>query len=271
MSSEKDPFCETRFWYGTQDKPNHIQNPLSMATGIVMCVAPLLIKNTDSKVPVFLAIAKASLSITGAGTSYYHAVSPSQASNEHYINHQMFDWVPICVMAAQVMILYVTNLVKFKSERIACLVLFVIFAWCTFLILGMDSHTELFWRNHLDTASEQQSTYGSFMNAILLVPMLLTITYCTVFIFAWEDASFLWYSLFLSLNLWLLNAYTCDDYPWTSVFHAIYHLVISYSFLHAICLGVSIDWENWHFYKKKSFWPMVAYKRCSRVQLVAVT
>lgn len=263
-NQEIDPFCEARFWYGVQDQPHYVQNPLSFITGLILCFIPLTFSNcysTSNKKPIFLIIAKASLSLTGLGTAYFHAVSPSVAQHNHHINQQMCDWLPICTMSAQILILYYKNLLnKQWSEQSCCIVIFVIVSWASILIVGMDSSTESYWRNAIDSSNTKQSNFGSIMNAILLVPLLLLLTYCSVLEFKWKNVLPLWYTLFTAMAFWLLNAYTCSDHLWTSIFHSVYHLVIGYAFLYAICLGVCLKSESWIFEKRAFFWPTVTYR-----------
>jgi hypothetical protein len=265
--SSSDPFCESSFWTSTGHHVHPIKNPLSMATGIIMFLVPILVNNVycpynSQDTPIFLLIAKASLALTGAGTVYFHTIYPDQAANEHFINYQLCDWAPIVIMCTHILILYVQALIRNKiSERWLSLLIFIIYAWCLLLILGMDTMTENYWRQKLDTPNNP-SVYGTILNAVLLIPLACILLYTTIFKFKWKDASYLWYSMFIAATLWILNAYTCHDYPWTSVFHAIYHLIISYSFIYAACLGITleldIEIESWTFYRINYVWPMVS-------------
>jgi len=265
--TQTDPFCESSFWSSMGHHTHPIKNPLSMATGALMLIIPVLFNNIHcpyhtQELPIFLLIAKASLALTGAGTVYFHAVYPDQAESEHFINYQLCDWAPIAIMCTHILVLYLRALTKDKlGERWLTLLLLAVYVWCLMLILGMDSSTEKYWRSKLDSEN-QASTYGTILNAVLLIPLAIVLFYCTITKFKWQDASYLWYSIIISATIWLLNAYTCKDYPWTSVFHAIYHVIISYSFLYAACLGITLesdlDMESWTFFRVNYIWPMLA-------------
>jgi len=289
MGRKDDPFCEETFflqwWLGSDaEKKLTVKNPFSVATGFVMFLAPLLLTNVyfadearcgsrkRRNVPLALIFAKAGLSLTGLGTMYFHAVHEYEAMHVFHVDFEMSDWVPIVLMCGYIMGMYSMLVLKkqqkgffclWQSERFISLLFFCVMLWIFVLIVGLERVTRTFFREQVT------SEYGSIMNGVLLLPLALMLFYCSVTEFAWQESKLLWYSILVSLVMWLLNNYFCEKFLWLFILHPAYHLTIAYAFLYAACLGLTLDVDSknhkkkWalvlrlSFFRRGAFWPMI--------------
>jgi len=265
-SFEGDFFCEQLFWHQQQiDMP--VTHPLAALTGIFLIMMPfkknVILGNGDmyhlhSFIPRQFQLCKSTLALTGIGTMIFHSMSADQ-SREWHINYHMCDWMPITLMGNSIIVLYVSNLFE-MGERMWTLFFFCICCWSSLLGLAMDSNTEAYYSDKWQNLG-QQKTYGTVLNLILLLPLSITLAYaCRTKIRPYSDQIPLWIAIVVVLVLWLTNAYLCEKVPMTSVFHALYHVVISYVFIYAACLGVSLDDTEWRFSLSRFYWPRIHHK-----------
>jgi hypothetical protein len=264
-SFEGDFFCEQLFWH-----QHHINtpvtHPLAALTGVFLVIMPFFPNvligkdevrayNFHSFIPRQFQLCKSTLALTGIGTMIFHSISADQ-SREWHINYHMCDWMPITLMGNSIIVLYVSNLFQ-MSERKWTLLFLVIGCWSSFLGLAMDSSTEAYYSNEWNNWG-QQKVYGTLLNLTLLLPLSLTLAFACWRRIRARDQIPLWIAITIVLMLWLSNAYLCERYPVTSVFHALYHAVISYVFIYAACLGVSLDSE-WRFRYNQVYWPTLQH------------
>jgi hypothetical protein len=96
------------------------------------------------------------------------------------------------------------------------------------------------------------------MNVVLLAPLGITLATASFKHFTYTQSVCIWGCIALNLALWIGNAYGCSDNLWLSMFHAVYHVTIAYTFLYAACLGMTID-KQWQLYHIFYIWPMIEY------------
>ena len=265
-SFEGDFFCEQLFWH-KQHIDTPVTHPLAALTGIVLILMPfkknVILGNGDlyhlhSFIPRQFQLCKSTLALTGIGTIIFHSMSADQSRDWH-INYHMCDWMPITLMGNTIIVLYVSNLFEL-SETAWTIFFFVICCWSSGLALLMDSDTEHYYSNAWGDGGGQM-WYGTILNIVLLVPMGLTLAYaCYERIRPFSNTYPLWIAIAVVLVLWITNAYACVRYSWMSTFHAFYHLVISYVFIYAACLGVSLDDTEWMFTFNSYYWPIIEHK-----------
>jgi hypothetical protein len=248
----QDPFCEVEFWnFGPHVWP---QQPLSTVTALLMVLMGLKrnrcdATNSDAGNNMFL-MCKTALVVVGCGTIVYHGFDPSTMADKH-LNHAMCDWLPIVVMCACILFLYASKLAA-AGARTACFI--AIMLWLFVLVFGMDSDTAEHMQQTLGS-SGGQGTYGSIVNGILLGPLALVLLSATLYHFEWRHAKYLFYSIGISLLMWLINAYYCRQYLWLSALHALYHLTIAYAFVYAACLGACLPPSAYQFELTRWGWP----------------
>jgi hypothetical protein len=264
-SFEGDFFCEQLFWHKMHvDTP--VTHPLAALTGVFLVIMPFfpnvligkeeaIAYNFHSYIPRQFQLCKSTLALTGIGTIIFHSITADQSRAWH-INYHMCDWMPITLMGNSIIVLYVSNLFQ-MSERKWTLLFLIIGCWSSFLGLAMDSGTESYYSNEWNSWG-QQKVYGTLLNLTLLLPLSLTLAYACWVKIPLGNQTPLWVAISVVLLLWLTNAYLCEQYPVTSVFHALYHAVISYVFICAACLGVSLDSE-WSFRYNRVYWPTLQH------------
>jgi hypothetical protein len=254
MSANDDPFCEGALWH--YNTPTYFYQPIGTITGILMLAIALVNNIADGKgeYPRFLILCKAALALVSVGTAIYHATAPSTLAKIH-INHGLADWAPIVLMCTNILILYLFQLLKInkwiKSERVGMAVFILVLAWGFVLIMAIDSDTATYF-------TQKKSDYGDWINALLLIPMALVLTWALAFHIPWTDSKYLVVSLLVSAGIWVISNFGCKQWPWLAVGHVIYHLTIAYGFMHAICLGVAMDHELWTFQIGPwGYWPQL--------------
>ena len=265
-SFEGDFFCEQLFWH-KQHIDTPVTHPLAAGTGVFLILMPFIKNviigknsayNFHSFIPRQFQLCKSTLALTGVGTIIFHSITADQSRDWH-INYHMCDWMPITLMGNSIIVLYVSNLFE-MSERWWTLFFFFICCWSSFLGLAMDSNTEAYYSDKWSDMG-QQKTYGTVLNLILLLPLSLTLAYaCKTKIRPFSHQIPLWIAISLVLGLWLTNAYLCETFPLISWFHALYHVIISYVFIYAACLGVSLDDKEWMFVQGRFYWPMIEHR-----------
>ena len=263
---EGDFFCEQRFWHDVHKSPP-VTHPMAALTGVIMILMPLFHNvrignlqqtyNFHSYIPRQFQLCKSTLALTGVGTIIFHSISADQ-SRQWHINYHMCDWMPITLMGNSIIVLYVSNLFEMGETQWTVL-FFVICCWSSGLALLMDSDTEHYYSSEWGDGGGQM-WYGTTLNIILLLPLGLTLAYaCYSRLRPVSNTYPLWCAIAVVLVLWVTNAYACVRYSWMSTFHALYHLVISYVFIYAACLGVSLDEREWAFCIGPYYWPMIEH------------
>jgi len=269
ISSVVDPFCEKRFWSDRQQSMP-ISNPVSAVTGLVILVIATCTRNISNpaKLPIpstsvaSFYLCRASLGIVGAGTIVFHSIDDTQSQFSNF-NFRMCDWLPIVLMCTNILVLYFTRFDRDACECTLTTAFVLMYLWTCVLVLAVDSTTYDYLTIELantDTDGEDsQNKYGTIMNVVLLVPLGCTLAYASAFKFERWHSAWVWGMIALNLVLWVCNAYLCASNLWMSMFHAVYHATIAYTFLLAACLGMTIDksWELAPFWK---FWPMIQMK-----------
>ena len=272
-----DPFCEAQFWEENGlANTGIIANPMGTATAFLM-IAIACVNNyqqdddysyriqhknkNKNKISRLFLMCKASLALTGIGTIFFHSMKPQLMADAH-LNHGLCDWFPITLLCSNILILYFDRLIiitkhnKRWRENIWLAVLLLVMIWVFVLVVGMDSDTDAYYADQMGSAGNQ-GQYGTLLNALLLVPLALTLAYASFYHFEWRHSKYLALGLSLTLILWLINAYLCKQHPWLSLFHAIYHVTIAYSFIYAACLGIAIEKSKYQFELSRWGWPCI--------------
>jgi len=271
MNASEDPFCEAALW----QKPDMaIYQPFGAVTGFAMLVIALVnnIKwqnntmNSGEGMPFMLLMCKASLVLVGIGTTLYHATEKNTLQKAH-LNHGLADWLPITIMTMNILTLYLFRMLHHHStqnrdsrpnlvmtEKRETGVFVLVLLWTFVLVMGIDSETNAYFVS-------RDSAYGAILNAVLLVPLALVLTYAMRYHMQWHDSRWLVASLGVSAGLWLLNNYLCERAPWLSLLHGIYHVTIAYAFVYAACLGVCIKSHKWQFALSPYAWPQIVQVR----------
>jgi len=111
---DDDPFCEQAMWAALLNSNStlFIKNPVAAVTGALMI--PIGLVPTGEGPPLFM-LCKAALCITGIGTAVFHSMSPAQASASG-INYRLYDWLAITLMCANIILLYLSNLLARAGE-----------------------------------------------------------------------------------------------------------------------------------------------------------
>jgi hypothetical protein len=268
---EGDFFCEQKFWH-KYNTDTHITHPMSALTGIIMIFIPLAPNIIIDKayhfhdfIPRQFQLCKSTLALTGVGTIIFHSISADQSRSWH-LNYHMCDWLPITLMGNSIIVLYLSNLFD-MNETCWTILFFAICLWSSGLAVAMDSDTENHFSNSMGNWDDQKQ-YGTILNVLLLVPLGVTLAYaCFTKVRPLQNAVPLLGAILVVLVLWISNAYFCQEVPELASFHAIYHIVISYVFIYAACIGVSLDnqwefaprWVHWKIHWP-IYWPMVRYK-----------
>jgi hypothetical protein len=259
-SIDDDPFCEQALWAVLLNSNSTlpVKNPVAAATGVLM--VPLAFVPTGKGPPLFM-LCKAALCITGVGTAIYHSISPEQADATG-INHRLCDWLSMTLMCANVILLYLSNLLARAGEAVTTAAFFAAYLWMCFIITENDFMT---YGHHgsIMGASGGRENFDTFMSLVLMAPMGVIMGYCLVFRFRAADTVYLWIALVLSMGCWVSNAYLCEEHLWTSMLHACFHLLAGFLFLHAACLGVALD-EGWEF--ACAFLPRISRKEPTKMR-----
>ena len=255
-----DMFCEQRFW-SKYNISVAAADPVCMSTGVCMVLMPLIPNVIVSKqrcrfhehIPIQFQLCKSTLALVGVGTIIFHYFTDQRARDWH-LNHHMYDWMPITMMGNAIIILYCSAIFDL-SEMGWTLAFLVACLWSYGLAMFMDTDTENYYSSVLGQAGEQ-NMYGTILNLVLLAPMTITLVstyFCGLFkqTYTWP----LWTSILIVLGLWLPSSYACVEMPELSMLHALYHVVISYAFIYAACLGVSMDADNWRLTLVYIIWP----------------
>jgi len=270
LSHIVDPFCEKEFWESEHTNTHPISNPVSFATGGIIMLLPVFthnIKRNTADPPstrriTLFSLCRASLGIVGAGTMIFHAIDDQQTELKT-LNFRMCDWLPIVLMCGNIFVLYLTKLETHLSERTQTIAFLCMYIWTCVLTLAVDSTTyERMTLDMGDSKDGSQSMYGTAMNILLLVPLGLILAYTSYKKFSLIHSAIIWGLILINLILWVLNAYLCRDNLWMSMFHALYHVTIAYTFLYATCLGMTLD-DHWEMVPKWWLWPMVQRKVAS--------
>ena len=253
---ENDPFCESELW---NDPGMPIAQPMATITGLAM-IAMGWANNYVyegwhwNRLSKLFLVCKASLVLVGVGTVVYHATTVETMGRAH-LNHGQCDWLPIVLMCSNLVILYLSHMLRARimdqHEEVA--IITGILAWIFVLVMAIDSNTDSYWSAEL--GADQQNLYGTIINIFLLVPLGVILAYASVYHLPWHDSKYLFLSLAASLLLWAINGYLCRQNPWLAVMHALYHVTIAYGFVYAACLGACIHQSAWVFLINPWGWP----------------
>jgi len=246
----RDWWCERRMWRGMGVDTRGFSEPISALTGLVICVL-VLIPNTkeDRQLPSLFVFVKSCLLFLGIGTAIFHAVEV-EASRDAYLNLNIFDWLPLVLACASLLVMYLLPATKgLPNAELFAAYLLGLF-WFLILVAGMDSVTY----EQLDGMVD----WGSLLNMFLLVPLLVTLLYYTVTVLK-EQSLVLWYLLLASLVLWIVNYYLCPYWYPLALLHAVYHVVIAVALVEASCLGLVVGGE-YEVDQESRWWPMVKSK-----------
>lgn len=265
LMSVVDPFCEKRFWTDDQHKRPAISNPVSACTGLVILLMATFTRNirrspTQHHIPATSITAfylcRASLGVVGAGTIVFHSIDDTQTQFDKF-NFRMCDWLPIVLMCANILVLYFTRFERDACECTLTSTFILMYLWACVLVLAVDSATYDYLTLELhDPNGGSQSVYGTIMNVVLLAPLGFTLAYASMFFFSKWHSAWVWGMIALNLVLWVCNAYLCATNLWMSMFHAVYHATIAYTFLLAACLGMTLD-KQWQLVPAGWVWPMI--------------
>ena len=240
---DDDPFCEQAMWAALLNSNStlFIKNPVAAVTGALMI--PVGLVPTGKGPPLFM-LCKAALCITGIGTAVFHSMSPAQASASG-INYRLYDWLAITLMCANIILLYLSNLLARAGEAATVAVYVAAYLWMCFIITENDYMT---YERHVGLmgSSGGRENFDTFMSLMLVGPLGVVLGYCLLFRFRAADTVYLWINLVPCVGCWVVNAYLCEAHPWTSMLHAVFHLLVAFLFLHAACLGVTLD-EGWEY------------------------
>lgn len=204
--------------------------PFSAITGLAFIFIPWLYPQTHES--VLLTCIRVSLIYLGVGTFVFHWIPNMQ--NTTYVNVMMFDWLPIVFTSSLILIMYLTPLFRYVSDHVIFIIVFVVYGWISFLTMWVDNLTQ----NYLISVSNFD--FEGFLNAILLIPLILCFATYTVCYFGSRSIS-LWVCMFTSLGFWLINKYACKQFYFLSIFHGLYHVIIAKVFWDAACLGTEIE------------------------------
>jgi hypothetical protein len=262
-----DPFCEKRFWESHEHTRNlPITNPVSAATGFVILCMAMFTSNIRQKedspkmmrAPVIIFyLCRASLSMVGAGTMVFHSLDDTKTEYKD-LNFRMCDWLPIVLMCTNIIVLYISKFEQYASECCLSIMFTAMYIWTCILILAVDSTTYTSLTLKWHDPKNSQSVYGTVMNVVLLAPLGITLATASFKHFTYTQSVRIWGCIALNLALWIGNAYGCSDNLWLSMFHAVYHVTIAYTFLYAACLGMTID-KKWKLDHIFYIWPMIEY------------
>ena len=262
-----DPFCEKRFWADDQHKRPAISNPVSACTGLVILLMATFTHNIRNpkqhRIPATSITAfylcRASLGVVGAGTIVFHSIDDTQTQFDK-LNFRMCDWLPIVLMCSNILVLYFTRFERDSCECTLTSTFILMYLWACVLVLAVDSTTYEYLTLELNDSSGggAQNNYGTIMNVVLLVPLGFTLAYASAFHFKLWDSVWVWGMIKMNLVLWVCNAYLCASNLWMSMFHAIYHATIAYTFLLAACLGMTLDGQ-WVLVPAGWVWPMIEF------------
>lgn len=226
-----------------------LAEPLAACTGIVMVVI-FLLPNSDKreKLPPLFLWTKASLVLLGLGTVLFHGMSRSYAKDVLHVNLDMFDWLPLVVVAASLVALYCGGIRL--SNAWQCCAYAAGGVWVLFLCICMDSATYNFWE---EDSGGGGKAWGLILNAILLLPLFATLVYFTA-VRLKQQAVTLWMLLIVSLVFWVVNVAACKYAPALALFHALYHVVMAVALVHAACLGLLITTDEWELVAGGGTW-----------------
>ena len=191
--------------------------------------------DTGESSPPELYTARGALAIVGAGTFVFHAF-PLDATDTYVINVRACDWLPIVLMLLVLVLVYAREIPR--SSLLSPVLYTAIFGWATGLILVVDSQTRPQLRDDLHDNSLLS------MNFALLLPVFLILARLTVLVYAKPHLLVHCTPMFVlagaSALAWALNVALCPVAPILAVLHAMYHLTVALTFLHAACWGVAL-------------------------------
>ena len=260
-----DPFCEKQFWNTTNINTGGLTNPLCALTGLFMTVMAIYPRSiiTDSHelditLSLFLFIlCKASLAVVGVGTLFFHLYDDQSDVKE--FNFRMADRFTMVLMCMDIFILYFVKLFPKFSEKFLTIFFFCMYVYVSCIVLAVDSRTyEYFTLQWKDNQNGGQNVYETSMNAPMLLPLAFVLAAALYYKEGIARQRVAWTVVLISINvaMWLGNSYGCRNLPVLFVFHALFHILIAYTFVFAACVGMTLDGE-WDLVMCECGWPMI--------------
>lgn len=159
----------------------------------------------------------------GVGTVVYHSI-PNTVINGYPLTYLMDD-VPIVVTCTFLSSIYVWHLNKFLNKLAVFGTSAGLIGWMLFLIISIYFVSAV------------------VRNAITVTLPVLIFTVYSFLVFGARSAR-VWLLLTTSLVIWLINRELCAQMYCLALFHAIYHIFISFSLWGAGCMGIELHYAN---------------------------
>jgi hypothetical protein len=237
--SPRDWWCERQFVYGDDNNGlSSVAEPISASTGVIMLIVFLLFPKVigeKNNVPAIFIVVRISLVLLALGTIVFHSMSYEASVESVHVNLNYFDWLPLVMTAASMLLLYTRDFFAGTKNYIFFSLLAL---WILFLIFGMDSLSYNYREDHFEH-------WSLLLNMVLLFPPFVVLVYQTYYL-NWKRTWRLWLLLSASAGLWAVNASLCErGNVWVAPFHAAYHVVVAFALVHAACLGLILGsrWE----------------------------
>lgn len=225
---ELDRWCEQRLLGGSP--VTGLSEPLAACTGVLMLAIFLMPNSKEKKLPSLFLATKASFVLLGAGTCIFHGMSHSYARDVLHVNLDLFDWLPLVLVASSLVLLYAHD-AAMRGSRFQLWWYVAVGVWTLALIVCMDSSTYA-------TLDDRGIGWGYIQNGLLLAPLFGVLAYFTWTSLRWR-ALHLWILLVVGAALWAANVGACERGVYAlAPLHALYHLVMAVAMVHAACLGL---------------------------------